>query len=47
MLTKDIYLAHPNPVDFDRFKVKSLDHGTIFKGNIDFVKCCTIKNLLD
>ena len=47
MLTKEIYLAYPNSVDFDRFKVNSVHHGTIFKGNVDFVKCYTIKNLLD
>ena len=47
MLTKEIYLAYPNSVDFDRFKVNSVNHGTIFKGNIDSVKCYTIKKLLD
>ena len=47
MLTKGIYLAHPNSADFDKFKVNSVKHGTIFKGNIGFVNCYTIKNLLD
>lgn len=30
-----------------QIEVNSVNHGTIFKGNIDFVKSYIIKNLVD
>lgn len=38
MVMKYINLAYPNCGDLDKFKANSINHETIFKGNIDFVK---------
>ena len=47
MLTKKIDFAYPNLAAFDKFEANLVNQGSVFKGNIDFVKSYTIKNIVD